>query len=262
MGASILRYSDRIVQIPKAAAVTPDWMRVLRVYALGAQMDSRPVKLRRGEQLDLRTRDEVAAFWHIFAAHCYNVREDDRIIVDAGANIGLFALWAAGVAPNAKITSVEPNPESFARLQATVKGSQFSNRIKLIQSALGGDSEPKWLQDFAGESTAVSVQAENTTGGQQVQCMTLTKLFGQIEDTGEIDLLKMDIEASEYETLLATSRDVLRRIRRINVEMHVPGPVSAARRDKTLAYMKECGFELLSFDCDAEGTGIAFFERI
>jgi hypothetical protein len=91
--------------------------------------------------------------------------------------------------------------------------------------------------------------------------MTLPTLLERCQ-APEVDLLKMDIEASEYETLLATPVDAMRRIRRINVEMHVPGEVSAARRKKTLIYLKDCGFAVGRYEADENGNGIAFFERV
>jgi FkbM family methyltransferase len=253
-----------MTQIPAAMRATPDWWSVLRVYALGSDARSTQIHLRNGGTIVLETRDEVAAFWQIFAAGCYDVHAEDRVIIDAGANIGLFALWAAQVAPKAHITSVEPHPGSCARMQATMKANRIDRRVELIQTALGPDSEPQWLIDAEdGASTAAAIDTQNRTGGNrtQVPCMTLSALLKRCE-TPEVDLLKMDIEASEYETLLATPKEALRRIRRINVEMHVPGDISAVRRKKTLVYLKECGFAIGRYESDENGNGIAFFERV
>jgi len=78
----------------------------------------------------------------------------------------------------------------------------------------------------------------------------------------QVDLLKMDIEASEYETLLATPVTELRKIARMNVELHVPGPVSEDQRSRLLEYLKKAGFKLQRYHPDRYGTGIAYFERV
>ncbi len=91
--------------------------------------------------------------------------------------------------------------------------------------------------------------------------MTLSTLLDQ-SDAPQVDLLKMDIEGSEYETLLTTPTRMLRRIRRINVELHVPDEASLAKKKQTLLYLKECGFAIRRYQTDKAGYGIAFFERI
>jgi FkbM family methyltransferase len=46
----------------------------------------------------------------------------DPIIIDAGANIGLFTLFALSSAPTATIHAFEPAPKTFARLRANTRG--------------------------------------------------------------------------------------------------------------------------------------------
>jgi len=69
-------------------------------------------------------------------------------------------------------------------------------------------------------------------------------LAGFLESTCErqIDLLKMDIEGSEYEVLLAASSRDLDRVRRINLEYHQkPG---FTKRD-ILEHLGQCGFQVV-----------------
>ena len=212
----------------------------------------------------MQGQGEASAFWHIFAAHCYDVRKSDQVIIDAGANVGIFALWAAQIAPGARIVCLEPHPQSFERLRETIDSNRLSQRVQPVQSALGGDSQPRWMQEARDSaSTARYVDTQAGTDGSRIQvpCMTLPEVFERC-GLEEVDLLKMDIECAEYETLLATPPEVLRRLRRINVELHVPDTVSAAQRDTLLAYLEQSGFALGRYDRDKNGYGIAYFARV
>lgn len=124
-------------------------------------------------------------------AKCYEVRPADRYIVDAGANIGLFATWAARRAPQARLLCVEPHPATYSRLLKTVQDLGVADRVKAVQSALGGDSEPRWLEDSAGgDSTESYVTNRQPPQGQRVACTTLA---GLLEQAGwdAVDLLKV-----------------------------------------------------------------------
>ncbi len=41
------------------------------------------------------------------------MRKTDRLIIDAGANIGAFVLYALLTAPNARVIAIEPAPDSY-----------------------------------------------------------------------------------------------------------------------------------------------------
>ena len=55
----------------------------------------------------------------------YQIREGD-IIVDIGANIGVFSLWAAK--QGAKVFAVEPNPEAFNYLKRILRKMIFQKK--------------------------------------------------------------------------------------------------------------------------------------
>ena len=82
---------------------------------------------RRGGPLTLHMRDgatlalsdsdnEIWAFQSIYRRHCYDrdffgVRSDG-LVVDLGANVGIFALYAASrLVPHGRVIAVEPNPQ-------------------------------------------------------------------------------------------------------------------------------------------------------
>jgi FkbM family methyltransferase len=184
-------------------------------------------------------------------------------VIDAGGNIGIFALWAATAAPQARIVSIEPHPASAQRLRNTLAANGLAEQVTLIQTALGGDGAPRWLQGSSdGPTTEFHFEATEPSAGTSIEvpCMTLEKVL-EVSDFQEVDLLKIDIEGGEYETLLATPREVLCKIRRINVELHLPDEASVKSRAALFDHLREAGFRMQHYEPDAAGFGVAYLDR-
>src|SRR5712672_2377965 len=117
----VLSYTTRTPEIVRCAAETSQWIGVTGAL-LGFSHPAYPsnLRLRRGEPIALQELADLKTFWQIFARRVYRVSASDRTIVDIGANIGLFALYAARQAPAARIFAVEPFPSTFERLLQTV----------------------------------------------------------------------------------------------------------------------------------------------
>jgi hypothetical protein len=95
----------------------------------------------------------------------------------------------------------------------------------------------------------VSVDARE---GIAVLAQTLLQVMDRVG--GTIDLVKMDIEGSEYEVLLNASPQQLKRIRRIVLEYH--GTVGEHNPTQLLAYMAEAGFRVQSDHHDKLNYGV------
>jgi hypothetical protein len=76
-----------------------------------------------------------------------------------------------------------------------------------------------------------------------------------------VDLLKIDIEGSEYDALLATPDESLLRMRRINIELHVPDQQSAKDKQQLIQRLTALGFRVTRRNEDSSGYGIFFFEQ-
>jgi FkbM family methyltransferase len=259
---SVLRHWRRVLDIPAARKATSSWWQLTAAYAKFGNADV-DLKLRSGLPLHLHGWDEVAVFWQIFARQCYEVRPTDRLIIDAGGNIGLFAVWATQNAPQARVISIEPNPDVFTRLQEAVRSAGVADRVDCVQTALGNDSTPRWLADAReGHSTESYIVSKNAAEkkGRMVACTTLPSLL-ESKNCSQIDLLKMDIESSEYEVLLATPVEVLRRIQRVNIEFHVPDAKAAREKQEVLKLFQAAGLHSTKTDATPNGYGVYFFER-
>jgi FkbM family methyltransferase len=137
-------------------------------------------------------------------------------VVDVGANIGVFSLWAERL--GADVTAYEPEPRTFASLVKNVAGRRISPR----QAALVSEPVPAvrlYLSEL--DSTRHTVVGKEIESGEplrefvDVPTVTLADVVGS-----GCDLLKLDCEGAEFEALLRADDDTLRRAKRIILEFH------------------------------------------
>jgi FkbM family methyltransferase len=142
-----------------------------------------------------------------------------RVIVDAGANIGLASIFYANRYPEAKIIAIEPEPSNYEMLRKNVA---LYPTVIPIQAALW--SEKKMLSGSSATTGhhAYQVREENGLDDRgdrgTIRGLTLREL---ITDLGiqQIDLLKVDIEGSERE-VFQNSADWIGRVGIIAIEIH------------------------------------------
>lgn len=183
------------------------------------------VRLRDAGTLELRGgRADFHMFHRIFLRDEYRLRETVagrlECVVDLGANVGLFA---ARIAPLARrVIAYEPYPAHFAQL---VKNLAGRSNVETRQAAVAGKSGTVRLYEpeNVGQSGTHSLHPES--GGYMskrfvdVPAVSLDELFER-HAIEVCDLLKLDVEGSEYEILHGASALTLARIQRIHGEYH------------------------------------------
>lgn len=236
---------NRLPEVLRCRKHTPEWQRLTSAYVgLNGQL---PFSIT-NPQFEFVEAGDVATFWQIFYREIYRVEATDRLIIDAGANIGAFSLYALKANPHVKVIAVEPAPDSCKRLRATLRANDVESRCTLAEVALG---------DREGETTieldAGSQFRRSGVPGHRVPLVTLDSL---IPAGAEVDFLKMDIEGAEYGVVKAISPDTLRRIRRIVLEFHPQEPAKTA-----IDPLTSNGFKVTCFQDDGEGYGLAWLVR-
>lgn len=132
-------------------------------------------------------------------------------IVDVGAHIGTFSLWAYNKNTNITLTAVEADPKSYEILTQNLQGNLPANSWKTINKAASNTNEAKTFTD-QGDSMGHRVCAN---GGLEIDGITLADI---VKDE-KVDLMKIDIEGSE-EGFLCQAPELLKNIERIVIELH------------------------------------------
>jgi FkbM family methyltransferase len=135
-----------------------------------------------------------------------------RVIVDAGAHIGIASITFACRYPRATIFAVEPEPANFAALLRNI--APYKNIVP-IRAAL-------WKEDGEVGLGASKVHAKGAfeiaePGQLRVRAITVRTLMREV-GVCSIDLLKMDIEGAEREVFEAC--DWIESVSTIAIELH------------------------------------------
>lgn len=138
---------------------------------------------------------------------------DDMVVIDLGANCGLFSLYAADSC--SKIIAVEPTPSTFNVLEEIVKDNI---KIKPLQLAIGPHNE--MVSFFINENSTTNSMLNRNGRETQVQSMTLETLLFK-ENLDYVDFIKCDIEGSEMQALTdATLGPIADKVKFWFVEVH------------------------------------------
>lgn len=154
---------------------------------------------------------------------------DGDVIVDAGANIGLFTIYVARQNPRCRVVALEPFGENFKFLETNVAQACPKN-VTCHKMALGASFGRGQMQAVGARSLdhVLRVGANEANG---TPVIPLSGVF-DLTHTSEIDFLKVDIEGSERDVFAAASPDLFSRFKRIAMEYHdqiVPGTFDLLR---------------------------------
>jgi len=121
-------------------------------------------------------------------------------ILDIGANVGSFALWASARWPGSAVTSYEPHPGTFALLQ---QNTRLRRDIVTVNAALfpGGQKTATFLSRFAGdgESGLASYAGDTFVAGAMVERYEVAVV--DPSSLPSADIVKIDIEGGEGDVL-------------------------------------------------------------
>lgn len=131
-------------------------------------------------------------------------------IIDAGANLGQFALWARAEFPNATLHSFEPVRATFEKLQVTARMDPLWNTYNLGLSSEKSVRKINLHVDHPSsssllDSTPLEVDLYPSTSRKvkrDVTCTTLDKWVEEYKPKMDKDiLLKMDVQGHEASVL-------------------------------------------------------------
>lgn len=190
------------------ALSTRSWLRLL------PWSRRKVVVLRNGVTLEVPELLDLLLLKETICDDSYRLGElaaDTRLIVDVGAGIGDFTVFAASRFVRALVLAYEPNPEAFAVLLRNIDRNRLSN--------------------VSARCIAVGTRAAYTLGLGRWSAETQTRQVGKSASTvagarldeligpRSVDLVKIDCEGAELDVLESLG-DSLVRVKRIAVEYH------------------------------------------
>lgn len=176
------------------------------------------------DQLRLRAPStDVTTYRQVFVREEYRAesRYQARVIIDAGANIGLASIYFALKFPHSKILALEPEPANFELLSRNVR--PYSNVIPIHAALWNTDGDVDLCDPGLGESgyTTRARRDELASGGSlgsKVRAITINTLLAEF-DLQHIDVLKVDIEGAELE-VFGGAEDWIDIVSSVVIELH------------------------------------------
>jgi FkbM family methyltransferase len=175
-------------------------------------------------------------------------------ILDVGANIGLFGVYAFSRWPAAQITAFEPDPDNFEVLSATVAANDVGDRWAAVAAAVS--NAPGELRFAPGHGAKAHIATADDDGTIGVPAIDFFDQRG-----GGIDLVKMDIEGGEWE-ILADPRLATLKARAIRLEWHVLRCPEPDARETAIRLLRAAGFSrIVDGDREHERNGVLWAWR-
>ena len=161
--------------------------------------------------------DTFSLIWLLkdYSKHGLTIKPND-IIIDIGAHIGIFSLYASQFCTNGKIFCYEPSSENFELLQYNISQNHIQN-IFPKNFAISGSNDTVTLY-INPDKTANSIY-DSTSKSIQVKSRTLQHIFDS-NNLEICDYLKLDCEGAEYEIIASLPSEYFKKIKQIYIEYH------------------------------------------
>ena len=157
-------------------------------------------------------------------------------VVDLGANIGLFGLWAAGRLGPAETTLYEPDRFNLAVLERTLEANGLDAAWRVVRACAAASRGTTAFH----EGLFASSRAAGTPDAPGAVVVPVADVLPELAG---VDLLKVDMEGGEW-SVLADPRFAPARVAVVALEYHphlCPGPHPRAAAEGLL---RDAGYEI------------------
>jgi FkbM family methyltransferase len=182
-------------------------------------------------------------------------------VIDAGASVGLFTQYMLNKGAK-QVASVECDDRSIVALFSNFVSNPKVKIIGMALSDINGEKELYWKEDnplvnsldIDGSEFSTHVNPNSKT----VKTTTLETLINNL-NWDKTDLLKIDIEGSEWDIINITPDDTFQSIDKILLEYHWPKD----RLQSVISRFQSLGFKhMFESGCDgSEENGTVFFSK-
>ncbi len=170
---------------------------------------------------DIQNEKEKGIWDEIWTDKVYGDVESGWTVLDIGANVGYFTLFA--LVAGARVFSYEPEEKNYERLVRQLKENEFiSPKGGTFRSAVASDDAGRNLYLNSENIGAHRITHDAGGGIQRVPSITLNQI---IDEVGHIDLIKMDCEGAEREIFWVSTPETMAKIDRIRMEYHPVRPL-------------------------------------
>lgn len=198
-----------------------------------------------GANAYMQFKDEIVRRNYAFSSD-----RPDPVVIDGGANMGMFSIATRRDHPRASIIAFEPDSQLLALLRENLERNGVRD-VTLVNAALGAaDGEMEFTADGRAAGALAGGRpnaAPDASAATRVQVRRLSTYLDR-----EVDFLKLNIEGAEYDVLNeAAAAGRLRRVKAMVFEYH-GWPEGEQRLGPILTLLDSQGFRYIVHDLDAQ----------
>ncbi|MCA9037029.1 MAG: FkbM family methyltransferase [Planctomycetaceae bacterium] len=180
---------------------------------------SRCVRFRDGLTIHLPGEaEDIVTIFLVFMRRDYGFVPAGTDVVDIGANIGVFSLYAARQGA-ARVIACEPGLATSELLRRNIEANGLQDVITLVKEAVTNDAGGIVKFPVAANANTSIPTGDFDGETEEVRTTTLNEIVDRFE-LRNISVLKMDCEGSEYPILLETDDLNLQPVQAVRMEYH------------------------------------------
>ena len=194
---------------------------------------------------------DIVTVFLIFARRDYGEIVPGSTVIDIGANIGVFALFAS-ISGAKEVYAFEPSGSSCTFLLKNIEFNGLSSIIKAKRLTVVG--LPSAPVKFPRNSDVMNAILPSFSASADYDIVPTTTLADIVSTLNSVDILKSDCEGGEYDIFLQATETDVKKIAEIRMEYHL-GP-----RDELISKLKRLSYSVRKFMVD-EGGGYLWLKR-
>lgn len=228
---------DHVIAAVRCVRLFRQPIHLLVCYARRQNPLDRQVRLRNGVVLYMsEDPSDIVTVYIIFCRHDYGLIPNGVSVIDIGANIGIFSVYAA-LSGAGTVHAYEPCEESFEILNKNISCNHLEQTIIPRQAVVvGRPSEPilfpRRSSVFNSQEQKSAIDSDKNTF---VKAVTLEEIVRAVHSPS---VLKLDCEGGEYDIILNSNTSAFDRLSEIRLEYHRGPQEQLFDRFEKLGYSK------------------------
>jgi FkbM family methyltransferase len=164
--------------------------------------------------------------------------KENSIVIDVGAQIGVFSVLAGKLKKGVRVYSYEPFKPNCELLEKNIELNNLKENIFAYELGVGGKKGKRELIICDENTGGHGFFCENGSTKTTINVISLKDIFEK-NKIKKCDFLKMDCEGAEYEIILNTSDKYLKKIKAITMEFHKNGNIENLKN-----FLEQKGFKV------------------
>jgi len=218
----MVSFFSKIQIVLRSRKIFKNWYIYPKIYFKLTKKEYAVFETKLGQKIRIRVNStDLMALTHVWLIEEYKRKKFDikpnDVIIDIGAHIGLFTIYASQFSKNGEIYSFEPMKENFELLNKNIISNNLK-KVKIFNLAVSNSNSSVTL--FINNDESGHSMFSQSSQNLMVNSISLKRIF----DENQIEFcnfLKLDCEGAEYEIIKNLPLSYFEKIDKMIIEYHM-----------------------------------------